>query len=216
MLDYAGIHACASVSDVARVLADLGRREAEAAAALSRLADEAACSTRFKHGELGNSARSLRDLGSEPLQSGLTEFWPGIGSDVAWLLAEGDRPAEEKMRAWMEIMRPTIEALEATVGTRLFYFKEPDDGLDDDQAHRFLALDYVCHMIPDSSFVRYLIEASGAPSVEALRASLLAPASYSADFRLFDSFHGPEVSSLQEFMMPLITSSDSREAKQTT
>ena len=203
MLDYAGIHACASVSDVARVLADLGQREAEAAAALSRLSDEAACSTRFTYGELGNSTRSLRDLGSEPLQSGLTEFWPGIGSNVAWLLAEDDRPAEGKMLAWMEMMRPTIEALEATVGTRLFYFKEPDDDLDDDQAHRFLALDYVCHMIPDSSFVRYLVEASGAPSVEALRASLLAPASYSPDFRLFDSFHGPEVSSQQEFMMPL-------------
>jgi hypothetical protein len=62
--------------------------------------------------------------------------------------------------------------------------------LDDDRAHRFLAPDYVCHMIPDSSFVRYLVEASGAPSVVALRASLLAPATYSPDFRLFDSFHG--------------------------
>ena len=76
MLDYAGIHACASVSDVARFLADLGWREAEAAPALSRLADEAARASQFNYGEFGNSARSLRDLGSEPLQSGLIEFWP--------------------------------------------------------------------------------------------------------------------------------------------
>ena len=58
-------------------------------------------------------------------------------------------------------------------------------------------------MIPDSSFVRYLNEASGAASVAALRASLLGPATYSPEFRLFDWFQGPEVSSQQVFMMPL-------------
>jgi hypothetical protein len=44
---------------------------------------------------------------------------------------------------------------------------------------------------------------SRAPSVAALRASLLAPATYSPDFRRFDSFYGPEVASQLVFTMPL-------------
>jgi hypothetical protein len=145
------------------------------------------------------------------LQSGLTEFWPCIGPWIAWLLPEtGNQSADDKLRSWMVGMRPEIEVLEATVGTRLFHFKEPDDDLDDDECHRFLALDYVCHMLPASEFVAYLVEVSGAPSVDALRRALLAPSTYSADFRLYDSFLGPDVC-VQPFKMPSV--SDSAQAR---
>jgi hypothetical protein len=101
----------------------------------------------------------------------------------------------------MECVRPEIEALERTVGTKLFHFKKPGDTLDDDEGHRLLALDCICHMIPKSPFVDYLIEISGAPSVEALRVALCAPETCSRDFRLSDSFVGPEVFACQEFTL---------------
>jgi hypothetical protein len=99
-------------------------------------------------------------------------------------------------------MRPEIEALEKKVGTQLFYFADPDDDCDDDEAHRFLALDYVCHMIPDSPFVAYLAQVSGAPSLDALRHALRSPDAYSSEFRLFNSFLGPQVDHNLEFWMP--------------
>jgi hypothetical protein len=108
------------------------------------------------------------------------------------------------LRAWTEGVRPEIEALEATVGTKLFHFKEPDDDLDDDEGHRYLALDCLCHMFPNSIFVNYLLGVSGAPSVSALRMALRAPESYSPDFRLYDSFHRPEVSSRLNLVMPVL------------
>lgn len=194
---------CAAVTDALRPLFAMGGREAAVADAIWRFADAAACGRVFKYGELGPDGCSLRELGPDPLPAGLTEFWPGIASDLTWRLCEdGNTPALDKMYDWMRGMRPQIEALEAAAGTRLFYFKQPDDELDDDQAHRFLALDYVCHMIPDSDYVAYLAEVSGAPSVAALRAALRAPDAYSPYFRLYYSFAGPQIGRRQDFCMP--------------
>jgi hypothetical protein len=204
MLEYIATETrvCAAVGDVIRPLFAFGAREAAVAEDLALLADAAACGPAFEGGELGQNARSLRELGPEPLQSGLAEFWPCIGWDLAWVLSEDGRtPAEGRMQAWMEGMRPEIEVLEATVGTRLFHFAEPGDERDHDRGHRFLALDYVCHMIPDSDFVDYLVEVSGAPSVEALRAALRTPAAYSPDFRLYDFFMGGPEALMQRFHM---------------
>jgi hypothetical protein len=58
--------------------------------------------------------------------------------------------------------------------------------------------------MPNSRFVEYLVEVAEAPSVEALRAALRAPAAYSCDFRLFNSFLGYYVNQIQQFQMPVL------------
>ena len=99
-------------------------------------------------------------------------------------------------------MRLEIEALEAEVGTRLFHVATPGYPPDDNEGHRFLALDYLCYAIPNSSFVEYLVKVADAPSAEGLRAALRAPTAYSFGFRLSDSFLGPQVCQPQQFQMP--------------
>jgi hypothetical protein len=78
------------------------------------------------------------------------------------------------MHYWMEGVRHEIEALEAAVGTRLFHFGKPGYPSDDDEGHRFLALDRICYVTPNSRFVEYRVEVAEAPSVQVLRAALRA------------------------------------------
>ena len=191
---------CCSVSEGTRALSAMGRRGAEVAKTLKRFADEAACARVFTHGEFGQHTRSLRELGPHPLQSGLTEFWPGI--ELCAALDGDDTPSAGTMRDWMEGMRLEIEALEAEVGTRLFHVATLGYPPDDNEGHRFLALDYLCYAIPNSSFVEYLVKVADAPSAEGLRAALRAPTAYSFGFRLSDSFLGPQVCQPQQFQMP--------------
>ena len=200
MLDcWRDMPVCCSVSDGVRALCSLGRQEAQVAETLNRFADEAACARVFEYGEFGQNAVGLRELGPGPLQSGLTEFWPS----VELCLTSGDDDTPPEVRDWLEGIRPEIEALEAAVGTQLFHFGKPGYPPDDDEGHRFLALDCVCFVMPNSRFVEYLVDVAEAPSVEALRAALRAPAAYSSDFRLFDSFLGPQVSGTQQFQIPV-------------
>ena len=122
--------------------------------------------------------QALRELGDEPIAGGWAEFFCGIEGDLAWRLSPDGNHPSPAAEAWKTGMRPRVEALSAAVGVPLFHYADPDDEFDDDLAHRFLALDFVCHMIPDSPFVGYLRELTGANSVAELRAAFYDPARY--------------------------------------
>lgn len=188
---------CAPASAVAAWLCRLGEREALAADFLSRSASIAVHLPVFGCGEFVNCPRSLHELPHEPLVSGWTEFFCGLESEIIWRVApEDDGSAAAKAAEWKGSTRPRIEALSDKVGTKLFHFADPSDEFDDDLAHRFLALDYVCHMIPRSPFVSWLCEVTGAASVTELREAFYDPDAYSPDF----SLHGGD--SVEAFNWP--------------
>lgn len=79
---------------------------------------------------------------------------------------------------------PIAERLKEDLGEPVYYFKNWDDDLNDDYAHRFLVLHFCCVLCPESRYVRYLTEISGATDVHELKAALLNPASYTAPYQM--------------------------------
>jgi hypothetical protein len=197
-------YVCAAVTDVIRPLSVMDNDKAAAVAEiLGQLAETAATTPAFIARDLSPDLVCLRDPGPDPLPAGLSEYWCGIGGSLVFCLTEVRKEAgERRMLDWLDSVREEILELEQKVGVSLFHFAEPGDELDDPESHRFLALDYVCAMVPDSSFVNSLCEISGAPSVDALRLSLRAPDFYASDFRLFPGWGTAEVARTQKFFMP--------------
>lgn len=109
-----------------------------------------------------------------------------------WCEQEGEVPDwDAAFIAWRQTMRPIAQALEQTLGRALYHFDDhevmPDDPEDDGQidfAHRFFILHWCCTHRPDSGFVRYLLQASGARHADELKAALVAPANYAHPFEL--------------------------------
>ena len=88
---------------------------------------------------------------------------------------------------WREAMRPVAQALEAALGEPVYRFANLASDIDDDDVHRFLVLHWCCTQKPDSGFVRYLLKASGAHSVEALKAALINLANYTQAYKMHDT-----------------------------
>ncbi len=147
---------------------------------LADAADAAADTPAFRgFGCLGRRPVSLRALAARRAELGMQEFSIGIPMCAALSLLRYDDEAAERLgRVWYEATRPRIEALSAEVGAELYYYRDPEDDCDDDYAHRYLVLDHLCHIAPQSPYVAYLVEASGAASLADLREALLDPTSY--------------------------------------
>jgi len=79
-------------------------------------------------------------------------------------------------------MRPVAKHLEQMLGEKVYHFSDLDDKMDDDGCHRFLALHCWCSILPESNFVKFLLEATGVPDVELLKAALIYPQNYSQPF----------------------------------
>ena len=195
LLEIRGVACCARVSAVARAAATLGDLEARLAWALSALAQRLAyeplleCCTGERSG-LRGKRYSLRHLMSFPAPGGLVETWiSGPCYDVAYDAAGDFEPANALVETWRHELSAEIQALGRQVGAKLMVMYET--GCDfhtfcDDRFHRYLGLDFICQVAPEGLFVRYLLEVSGTPTVDALRAGLRSPSAYTADFELWD------------------------------
>ena len=133
---------------------------------------------------------SLATLPTLPPPKAMIEFVPGPAWDDFEL---GGWETGNTFLRWREDMRPIAQALETVLGEPVYHFKALDDELDDDDVHRFLVLHWCCTYKPDSDFVRYLLRVSGARDVEALKAALIDPTSYTQPFTMNRAFRGLEV-----------------------
>lgn len=130
---------------------------------------------------------SLENLPASPPPKAMIEFVPGAPwRDYEW---DADR---NPFLTWREAIRPVAQALEKALGEPVYYFADLEDDCDDDAMHRFLVLHWCCTHQPESTFVKYLIAASGARDVEELKAALIDPASYTQQFEMNDAFPGLE------------------------
>ena len=136
----------------------------------------------------------LSELPSLPPPKAMIEFFVGLQNDIAeeidpkceWM------PLPPALLAWRESMRPVAERLEKVIGEKVYHFQDLDDELDDDCCHRFLALHCWCSLLPESNFVKYLLEATGFEDVEELKAALIDPDSYTHPFLYNYAFVGIE------------------------
>ena len=81
-------------------------------------------------------------------------------------------------------LRPIVERLERALGKNLYYFRDLDEEYGDDYGHRFLVLYCCCLYQPKSAYVQFLLEASGAEDVDALKAALIDPENYRHPFEM--------------------------------
>lgn len=186
--------ACVSVEDAKEAIASVvGLKARRSTAWLLACAEEAAAKPLVSARGQMDGARSIRDLPGTPPPWAYSEFWPGLDG-----LLESEWPhipnptcpqymIDSGYRDWLLQRRPEVEALGRSVGRPVFYYPENFEDVyatDDPEGHRLLALDYLCHAAPSSQFVRFLVEATGAPSLAALRHGLRSPSAYKAYFRL--------------------------------
>lgn len=134
---------------------------------------------------------SLETMPALPPPKAMIEFVPG----PPWNDFEFDwKTQDNPFLRWREAMRPVAHELEKALGEPVYYFSDLDCDIDDDDVHRFLVLHWCCTYRPESAFVRYLLKISGASDVEALKAALIDPASYTQPFKMNGSFVGLEAS----------------------
>lgn len=131
---------------------------------------------------------SLLELPDLPTPKSMIEFIPS----PSWDDPTGEDDHKNRVSAWREEIRPVAEDLEKRLGEPVYYFADPDCDYDDDSAHRFLTLHCCCMLRPESSFVRFLIEASGAQDVEEFKSAMISPESYTHPFKMNDAFVGLE------------------------
>lgn len=133
---------------------------------------------------------SLQTLPFPPPPKAMTEFVPG----EPWSNFDDDdwkQNADHPFLQWREAMLPVAQSLERTLGAPVYSFMDLDDEFGDDYAHRFFVLHWCCHWKPESTYVRFLLKASGAQDVEELKHVLLQAESFAAfPFKLNASFGG--------------------------
>ncbi len=128
---------------------------------------------------------SIATLPDEPPAKAMIEFVPGPPGDV-------DDQIIPKFEAWREFIRPIATVLENALGEPVYYFKVQDCDTDDDSAHRFLVLHWLCTCWPESTYVKFLVSSIGAKDVEDLKAALINPNNYTQPFKMNDAFIGIE------------------------
>lgn len=178
---------CLSVGDFVAWLRNETWVPSEITDFLMQVADVSAETPMFSGPDNWNEPWSLKNLPDLPPPKAMIEFVPGM----PWYEFERN-PDETPFLAWREMIRPTALALEKSLGEEVYYFKELDDEMDDDDVHRFLVLHWCCTYKPESAYVRYLLRISGARDVEELKAALIDQASYSHPFKMNNSFRGME------------------------
>ena len=120
----------------------------------------------------------------------MIEFIPG----APWLepMDEDVSIADALFAQWREEMRDIAACLEKRLGESVYYFCDPNSDHDDDNIHRFLVLHWCCTFQPESPYVKFLVEVSGAKNVEELKAALIDPKSYFHLYQMNDALVGLE------------------------
>lgn len=143
-----------------------------------------------------NEQWRLDEMPDMPPPKAMFEFFIGLRSDIAWEIApKGPVPGEHlpiQLLDWRDSMRPVVDRLEQVLGEKVYHFEDFDDDIDDDSCHRFLALHCWCSLLPESNYIRFLLEVTGLPDVEALKSALIDPRSYSHPFIFNEAFGGIE------------------------
>ncbi|MCL1875426.1 MAG: hypothetical protein FWF87_04105 [Synergistaceae bacterium] len=130
----------------------------------------------FDDSEGRHFCHRLIDLPDAPFPRVMIEFDP-----VPWVYDKND---EQIFWAWREAIKPIAESLEEELGESVYEFADMEHELHD-SVHRFLKLHWICSYAPDSSYVRYLMEVSGAENVDELKAALISPANYAHPFMMY-------------------------------
>lgn len=147
---------------------------------LTRVGDATDSAALFLNPEQPETRWTLASLPDQPPAKAMIEFIPG----PPWRC---DLDTPEGMAAfadWHRHLRPIVERLEQALGQTVYAFHDLDDDYGDDYGHRFLVLYCCCRSYPESSYVRFLVEASGAGDVETLKAALIAPENYRQPFEM--------------------------------
>lgn len=145
-----------------------------------------------------DSPWSLAQLHQNGSPESMIEFLPGD----PWDGYEEVRPTIDKFPGWRDEMRPIAERLKKTLGEAVYYFKEPNCDTDDDNVHRFLLLHLCCTIRPESAYVRFILEASGARDVEEFKRAMINPESYIEPFKMVDAFWGLEANTCRLSYVP--------------
>lgn len=156
-------------------------------------------SSEFRGPDNRDSPWTLENLPALPPPKAMIEFVPGSPwadhEDGNWVDdPNAYYPVYTPFQRWRESMRPVAQQLETALGEPVYYFADLSCDHDDDDVHRFLVLHWCCTWKPESAFVRYLLKVTGARDVEALKAALIDPASYTHPFKMNGSFDGLEAS----------------------
>ncbi len=163
---------------------------------LSRACEATSFTRMFRYGDFGAEARCLNKLPPLPPPKAMVEFFVGLPDNLVYENSPscdwGQTPFN-LLQDWKKSIRPLAEILKERCGEEVYYFADPDCDHDDDNCHRFLALHCWCSLLPDSSFIRYLLEVANLPDVTALRAALIDPASYTHPWKMYNAFTGMEV-----------------------
>jgi len=146
----------------------------------------------------------LSELPSAPPPKAMIEFFVSLQSDIGRQIAPDDKwqPMPQALFDWRESIKPVAAYLEQVLGKKVYHFQDLDDELDDDCCHRFLALHCWCSLLPESNFVKFLLEVTGFTNVDALKAALIDPASYTHPFTYNDAFIGIETMSCRFKYIP--------------
>lgn len=153
---------------------------------LTRAVDAATCAPIFQGPDNWDDPWTLAELPELPTAKSMIEFIPG---------APWHEPMDENVyivdalfAQWREEMRDIAACLEKSLGESVYYFCDPNSDHDDDNIHRFLVLHWCCTFQPESPYVKFLIEVSGAKDVEELKAALIDPNSYFHPHEMNDTF----------------------------
>ena len=159
---------------------------------LTRAIDAVTCTPLFQGPDNWDDPWTLAELPELPTAKSMIEFIPG---------APWHEPMDEDVyivdalfAQWREEMRDIAANLEKSLGESVYYFCDPNSDHDDDNIHRFLVLHWCCTFQPESSYVKFLIEVSGAKDVEELKAALIDPNSYFHPYKMNDVLRGLEAS----------------------
>jgi len=139
----------------------------------------------FRHLRTGECWR-LAELPDIPPPSAMAEFFVGLPQDIAWQVEpefEGGR-WPMTLLSWRRFIKPVARHLKKLLRKEVYHFQKMDSEHDDDFCHRFLALHYWCSILPDSDYVKFLVEVAELPDVETLKRELINPQNYSVPFEM--------------------------------
>ncbi len=128
----------------------------------------------------------LEELPDIPPPTAMVEFFVGLPQDIAWQVDPDyeDGTWSKVLLSWRSFIRPVARHLKKSLRKEVYHFQKMDSVHDDDFCHRFLTLHYWCSMLPNSDYVKYLVEVSELPDVETLKRELINPLNYSVPFEI--------------------------------
>ncbi|MBV5306462.1 MAG: hypothetical protein J0652_07215 [Desulfobulbaceae bacterium] len=161
----------------------------------------------FQRGDFGAEVLRLSELPDLPPPQAMIEFFVGLQADLIYQVIAISKPnttdveaeLERMLAGWREYIRPIVEDLEEQLGKPVYYFGDPDCDYDDDNCHRFLALHCWCSLLPNSSFVHYLLEVTELSRVEELKMALINPVNYIHPWKMCSAFFGIEAWPIYHF-----------------